>query len=309
MYKILNAITVLVALLLVTTQAQAARPALILLPVQGSNINNIDKENYRLALQSSLSQQYLVFSGAEVEKRLEKSSVKTCDASECLQEVAISFQGELIGRLVVTKSADGYLLGLEIKNIFDDNIIDSRNIPCENCNNFAVIRELNQLSFSAPNSSRKLAVTPLQADKVTPKLETALKLGLPVTTLPGISQSDRKPKVLDRTPSVEKPKKAADTELKLTINEEFLPTHEETSEQGLLEIAAVKKPDNTQPKSLRQLVEEEDESTSVWTYVLGAVLVGALISSGGDDDDSSASTSTNSSASTSTDPGEIVVTW
>lgn len=130
----------------------AIKPSLILLPIQGPELNRFEQDNYRIALQQSLSKSYNVFSGGEVEKRLLKVSAKTCSTSECLQEVAISFQGELIGRLVVTPVGDGYLLALEIKNIFDDKLITSLNIPCESCNQFAVIRALQELDLESIDS-------------------------------------------------------------------------------------------------------------------------------------------------------------
>ena len=127
------------------TAAYAAKPPLILMPVQGKGLTTQDRDNYRIALQEGMSSRYTVFGGAEVEKKLQKYSAKTCDANQCLQEVAIDFQGELIGRLVVTPSGEGYVLAVEIKNIFDDKVIESRNIPCEGCNSFAVMRKLKDL--------------------------------------------------------------------------------------------------------------------------------------------------------------------
>ena len=127
------------------TAAYAAKPPLILMPVQGKGLTTEDRDNYRIALQEGMSSRYTVFGGAEVEKKLQKHSAKTCDANSCLQEVAIEFQGELIGRLVVTPSGSGYVLAVEIKNIFDDKVVESRNIPCEGCNSFAVMRKLKEL--------------------------------------------------------------------------------------------------------------------------------------------------------------------
>ena len=128
--------------------AFAAKPPLVLVPVQGPGLSADDKENYRIALQESLSLDYTVFSGGVVETKLQKSVSKNCDVTQCLQEVAIAFQGELIGRLVVTPQGNGYMLAVEIKNIFDDKVIVSKNLPCEGCNNFAVIRKLKELDLA-----------------------------------------------------------------------------------------------------------------------------------------------------------------
>lgn len=159
-YKVLILAGILFGLLFISSTVIAGKPALILLPVQGQNINRIDQEHYRIALQKSLSRYFKVYSGGEVEKRLEKSSAITCDVNECLQEVAISFQGELIGRMVLTSMDGGFLVAIEIKNIFDDQTIASNNIACEGCNNFDVIRELNKmtLSFEQDNTSASVAI-------------------------------------------------------------------------------------------------------------------------------------------------------
>ena len=100
--------------------AFAAKPPLVLVPVQGTGLSADDKENYRIALQESLSLDYTVFSGGVVETKLQKSVSTNCNVTECLQAVAIAFQGELIGRLVVTPQGNGYMLAIEIKNIYFD---------------------------------------------------------------------------------------------------------------------------------------------------------------------------------------------
>ena len=143
------------------TVAYAAKPPLILMPVQGKGLTTQDRDNYRIALQEGMSSRYTVFGGAEVEKKLQKYSAKTCDANQCLQEVAIDFQGELIGRLVVTPSGDGYVLAVEIKNIFDDKVIESRNIPCEGCNNFAVMRKLKDLGEFKSMEKAQISISSL----------------------------------------------------------------------------------------------------------------------------------------------------
>lgn len=138
----------LCSLLCFQSVAFAAKPPLVLVPVQGAGLTAEDKENYRIALQESLSQDYTVYSGGVVATKLQKSVSKNCDITECLQEVAIAFQGELIGRLVVTPDGNGYLLALEIKNIFDDKVVVSQNIPCEGCNQYAVIQKLRELDLA-----------------------------------------------------------------------------------------------------------------------------------------------------------------
>ncbi len=120
--------------------------------MQGEGHKSTEADGYRIAVQENLSRQYTVFSGGEVESKLQKSTAKTCDATECLREIAIAFQGELVGRLAVNPVDNGYVLALEIKNVFDDQTVLSRNIPCKGCDHFMVIHELKTLDLNQNSS-------------------------------------------------------------------------------------------------------------------------------------------------------------
>ena len=76
-------------------QTPSAKTGLVLLPIQGTGMSATDKDQYRAALARSLSAKYEVFSGDEVDKKLEKFAKKTCDAEKCLQEMAIAYQATL----------------------------------------------------------------------------------------------------------------------------------------------------------------------------------------------------------------------
>ena len=156
--------------------ASIAKESLVLLPIQGPALSSIDIDNYRIALQQGLSSRYKVFSGSEVEKKLQKFQTKTCDATECLQNVAIEFQGELIGRVVVSQVGDGYQIAYEVKNVFADEIVESRVEACANCNSVNVIGLLKQIgSGAAMAGSVSFATSTLGAaliggiERITPK--------------------------------------------------------------------------------------------------------------------------------------------
>lgn len=116
-----------------------AKDAVVLLPVQGQGLEVGDKDILRVAIQKGLQQKYQVFSGAEVDKKLKKYAVKTCDAKKCLQEVVIAFQGELVARGVAMKKSGGYILQLEIKNVFEDEVVVTESETCRKCDLFDVV--------------------------------------------------------------------------------------------------------------------------------------------------------------------------
>ncbi|MFT5506335.1 MAG: hypothetical protein ACI8XC_004062 [Gammaproteobacteria bacterium] len=60
--------------------------------------------------------------------------------------------------MVLTSMSSGFLIAIEIKNIFDDKLIASKTIACEGCNNFEVIRELNKMTFSLKNDNASASV-------------------------------------------------------------------------------------------------------------------------------------------------------
>ena len=276
--------TLLFSLLLLSqTSAIAAKPALVLMPVQGTGLSEQDKDNYRIALQEGMSSRYKVFGGSEVQKKLQKYSAKTCNANQCLQEVAIAFQGELIGRLMVTSNSDGYFLAIEIKNIFDDRIIESRNIPCEGCNSFAVVRKLKELGGGV---NKAVAAKPKQ------------KGILSISTLPLIKGADIyiDNKRAGKVPSTYK--------LASGFHNIRIQSEEYIGERRLEVTSGDKKKIDVTLTALEaRKTEDEDEGWSMpwWGWVAGAAVVGAAASGGGGD-----SSSTTSSSGTT---GDVTVTW
>ena len=131
--------------LTLSTQA-AAKPNLVLLPIDVSQQDADLEGQYGSALQEGLQKRYTVFYGAAVEKELEKEYSKIdCDIDTCNQNVAIAFNGELIADSEVKAISGGYLLKLVVRNVLTSEIIETKIVPCENCSQFDVIRQLKAI--------------------------------------------------------------------------------------------------------------------------------------------------------------------
>jgi hypothetical protein len=126
-----------------------AKERLILLPVQG--VEDQDTGHiYRTALSKSLSRQYEVLSGTQVDKKLtdifaEESKKTQCSEEACYKAMVLAFQAELVATAIVKKIAGGYLLSLQINNLLENKQVYSESLPCEQCNAFAVQRALGSL--------------------------------------------------------------------------------------------------------------------------------------------------------------------
>ena len=130
----------------------AEQTSIVLLPVQGVDLSVGDKTSYRAALQEGFAAKYKVYSGSEVDKKLKVFAIKTCDETKCLQEMAVEFQTSLIARGLVVKKTNGYILTVEIKDVFYDEVVYSKSEPCRDCDEFDVVDQLKALA-SGTNSS------------------------------------------------------------------------------------------------------------------------------------------------------------
>ena len=140
---------VLLGSLTLNTQA-AAKPNLVLLPIDVSQQDAELEGQYGSALQEGLQKRYTVFYGAAVEKELEKEYSKIdCDIDTCNQNVAIAFYGELIADSEVKAISGGYLLKLVIRNVLTSEVIETKTVPCENCSPFDVIRQLRAIGMGS----------------------------------------------------------------------------------------------------------------------------------------------------------------
>ncbi len=146
--KILLAFTLTV----LACYSQAAKPNLVLLPIDVSEQNSELEGQYGSALQEGLQKRYTVFYGAAVEKELEKEYSKIdCDTETCNQNIAIAFNGELIADSEVKKISGGYLLKLVVRNVLTSEIIETQSVPCRGCDSFSVIDQLINMG----NDTRK----------------------------------------------------------------------------------------------------------------------------------------------------------
>ena len=139
--------------------ANAAKPNLVLLPIDVSQQDVELESEYGSALQQGLQKRYTVFYGAAVEKELEKEYSKIdCDAETCNQNVAIAFNGELIADSSVKNIKGGYLLKLVIRNVLTSEVIETQSVPCRGCDSFSVIDYLKKMGSGA-DESRKTTIT------------------------------------------------------------------------------------------------------------------------------------------------------
>jgi len=132
--------------------ATAPRERVVLMPVRGKNISQMELSAYRAAIAQELNEKYDVFTGDEVDRKIdeifaaESREALECDTTKCFQEVAIAFQAELIATSMVLPKADRYLLRLEIINILDNKVLYARSEPCEACNETDVINTLKAMA-------------------------------------------------------------------------------------------------------------------------------------------------------------------
>jgi formylglycine-generating enzyme required for sulfatase activity len=142
----MNSIKIVILSLLTfcAVYTQAAKPNLVLLPIDVSQQDLELEAEYGSALQEGLQKRYTVFYGAAVEKELEKEYQKiNCDAETCNQNVAIAFNGELIADGSVKNIKGGYVLKLVIRNVITSEVVETKTLACEGCSQFDVIRRLS----------------------------------------------------------------------------------------------------------------------------------------------------------------------
>lgn len=129
-----------------TTAFGAVKEKLVLLPLQGKGFSTGEKRLYQGAIKSEWSRKYKIYSGAEVEEKLKKFSISSCSSDECLEQIAIAFNGHLVGRGYVTDSSGTLLLGLEIKDIFTHEDLFSESAGCDGCNGAGIIDMLKSMA-------------------------------------------------------------------------------------------------------------------------------------------------------------------
>jgi len=141
--------------------AKPAKETLVLMPLRVPDEDKSLQGSMETALVQGMQQKYEVFSGEQVAQKAKaiflkesrNTSKKECDETRCMQDIAIAFQAELIATANVTKRPDGYFLALSIQNIFDNKVVYSNSIPCQNCNAYQVVDKLKELSGASVQAS------------------------------------------------------------------------------------------------------------------------------------------------------------
>ncbi|MBE9536571.1 MAG: hypothetical protein IMF07_05265 [Proteobacteria bacterium] len=135
-------------------EAETKQP-LVLMPLRTSGVAAANRPAMESALASGLSKSYKVYFGKRVADKVrdiytrataEAKAGEECDDTMCLQDIGISFQSELVASANVLKNATGYILTLNVTNVFDDVVVMSESIPCKGCDEFQVVERLKTIS-------------------------------------------------------------------------------------------------------------------------------------------------------------------
>jgi ankyrin repeat protein len=125
---------------------KSSKPNLVLFPLDVSESDEAFAQEYGVALQQGLSDRYTVFFGAEVERALEKEYSKLdCTVESCIQNVAITFNGELVADAAIKRTSSGALMKLQIKNIISGEVIEAKATPCRGCDELTIVDRLLRL--------------------------------------------------------------------------------------------------------------------------------------------------------------------
>ncbi|HEU0188443.1 MAG TPA: formylglycine-generating enzyme family protein [Gallionella sp.] len=157
--------------------AQPAKERLVLMPLRVADDDKKLQGAMETALVEGLQQKYVVFSGEQVAQKAREIFMKEsrntakrdCDETRCMQNIAESFQAELIATANVTKQDGGYFLALSIQNIFDNKVEYSKTLTCKNCDTFQVVDKLKELSgaLAAPPAADNTPTSGAAADPET----------------------------------------------------------------------------------------------------------------------------------------------
>ena len=118
------------------------KPRLILLTVKGKGLTLAARSNIRVAIEKALKTHYTVYSGSQVDDKIEREFVKQCrihydDAEmasyECMKEVAGFFVADYIATPQISPQDGGYLLTLEIRDAYTSESYDPYSDNCIGC--------------------------------------------------------------------------------------------------------------------------------------------------------------------------------
>ncbi|MBE9536570.1 MAG: hypothetical protein IMF07_05260 [Proteobacteria bacterium] len=132
-----------------------AKNSLVLMPLRANGVAAVNRLTMESAVASSLSSSYKVYYGKRVADKVREVYAKVtaeakageqCDDTVCMQDIGNSFKSELVASANVVKNPSGYLLTLNISNVFDDVLVMSESIACKGCDEFQVIERLKTIS-------------------------------------------------------------------------------------------------------------------------------------------------------------------
>jgi formylglycine-generating enzyme required for sulfatase activity len=146
-----------------TEKDQPSKDRLVLMPLKAGEF----LAQMESALIQGLAQQYEVVSGKQVIQSLKKvagknnpaSRKKGCDEIDCLKNVATDLHAEIFATAQVTKTGDGYLLFLGVKNVMTNQMLFEKTLPCKSCNQMQVVEKFKELSRVPATVTAKSALT------------------------------------------------------------------------------------------------------------------------------------------------------
>lgn len=149
-------------LALSTTQA-TSKDVLVLLPLVVDKTLN-DPLQIRVlgaALENNLSNDFEVYFGDTVEEKLALEYKKeNCTAQSCAENLAVAFNGELIGDASIGKLDDNFIVQVQIKNIVTGQLVESVIEVCEACSPLQLFNFIKQISITDTPTSGNLTRQP-----------------------------------------------------------------------------------------------------------------------------------------------------
>lgn len=160
-------IQVMLGCLVVTSVMAEGRPGLVLFPIEVDAEDSRFEDDFGTALQQGLQTRYTVFYGSDVDKELEKEYSKIdCTPEQCIQNVAIAFNAELVGDASAKRLGNGYSIKMVVRNALTNEVVESVSVPCRNCDGFSVLDTFKDIGLgkhsiaaAAPSSANQTQVS------------------------------------------------------------------------------------------------------------------------------------------------------
>ena len=126
---------------------------LVLLPVESEQISRGLREGYRTVIAESLGEEYNVFTGSNVDEMLKIEFEAQCKifdnadtaSSECVQNVAGELNADLVALPKVVQTEEGYLITLEISDVFSERLVTTYSETCVGCSSLELTDTFRQM--------------------------------------------------------------------------------------------------------------------------------------------------------------------